>query len=112
VGQGEEGFGGAVGGGGVGVVDLLAQGGECAVEEGAEAIGGGVEEFAAAAFEELPEARVVVTPAVEGFAIDAGGFGDLGEGAAGEEEVDDEELVGGELEFLGGGWWWWRGWGF
>jgi hypothetical protein len=110
VGEGEEGSGGAVGGGGVGVLDLVAEGGERAVEEGAEAVGGGVEELAAAAFEELPEARVVVTPAVERLAIDAGSLGDLGEGAAGEEEVDDEELVGRELEFLGDGGWgvWWR----
>jgi hypothetical protein len=77
VGEGEEGFGGAVGGGGVAVADLFGEGVEGGGEEGAEAVGGVFVDLAAGAVEGLDEGGVLVSPAVEGAAVDLQRLGNL-----------------------------------
>jgi len=70
------------------------------VKEAPQAIVGVVEEFGALASELADEVGIVVSPAVEGAAIDADGGGDVGELCAGEEEGDGGLLGGSAVGFL------------
>ena len=101
----EEGAGGAVGGWGVAVVDVLFEGVEGVGEESADAVGVVVEDGLAGALEGGAEGGVLGLPAKEGAAIHVEFGGDRGVGFAGEHEVEGGELERGEIgERVAGRW--------
>ena len=75
---------------------------EGAGEEATEVFQVGLPEFLAFAIEGGLEEGVAGSPAVEGHAGDAQGFGDGGIGVAAEEEEDGFVVEGGEGEGVGG----------
>src|SRR5947209_6191458 len=92
-GEGEEGFGGAVAGGGVGVFDLFFGSVEGVVEEGAEAGGGLGEEGRLTLLESSADGFVVGPPAVEGFSVDGEGGGNGGVGVSQKHQFEGRELA-------------------
>jgi hypothetical protein len=86
----------------LGIVEDGEQGFQSAVAEMVEVVTAGEDEFGAGAVEGGDEGLGGFHPTVDGNAMDAVGFGGVGEGGAGGQGVDDALLDTGEGRVVGG----------